>query len=123
MGLLSQPRGVYDSLVTDVFALGPPLTLPVGEERLPIGKDPGIAGVTRAPVSDAGSPAPAAQQSLPRITRLAGVFPNPFDLSLNVAFELAADQPVRVAIYDLRGALVETLRSGWLSAGRYQLPW
>lgn len=65
----------------------------------------------------------AAQRVIPTLTRLARISPNPFDVGTVVAFDLAADREVGLAVYDLRGALVRTLRSGRLPAGRYNAAW
>ncbi len=51
------------------------------------------------------------------------VHPNPFNPSTVVSFELGARQPVRVAVFDMRGRLVRVLAEGELSAGRQAMAW
>ena len=50
-------------------------------------------------------------------------FPNPFNPTTQVAFELAAPGHVRVAVYNVRGRLVKTLTEGNLLAGSHTLTW
>ena len=60
---------------------------------------------------------------LPAMTRLASIQPNPFNPSTTIAFELAADGPLELAIFDLRGRLVTVLVSGSGTAGRHRADW
>jgi hypothetical protein len=59
----------------------------------------------------------------PQETSLAASQPNPFTGVTRVRFSLAADGPVRVAIYDVAGRLVKRIAEGVYSAGRYNLHW
>ncbi len=49
--------------------------------------------------------------------------PNPFNPSTVVAFNLARAGDVRLRIYGVNGALVRTLASGSLAAGRHEFTW
>jgi len=49
------------------------------------------------------------------------VYPNPFNPTATVPVTLAADEAVRLAVYDLRGRLVRTLVDGVLPAGRHEI--
>ena len=49
------------------------------------------------------------------------IAPNPFNPATTVAFELADDASVRLAVYDVRGNLVQTLVDGTLPPGRHEL--
>jgi hypothetical protein len=71
------------------------------------------AGVSAAPEAP----------SLPAVTRLAGASPNPFNPQVTIAFDLAAPARVRLAVYDLQGALVRVLADGDLAAGRSSATW
>lgn len=51
------------------------------------------------------------------------VYPNPFNPRTSIAFDLAAAERVRVAIYDLRGVLVTVLDEGHREAGHHILEW
>ena len=61
--------------------------------------------------------------SLPRATRLASIYPNPFNPSTTIAFDLAKDDQVELAIFDVRGRLVSDVESGFMTAGRHQSIW
>ena len=60
----------------------------------------------------------------PRVTRLLGNTPNPFNPRTAIAFELARDAAPRLAIFDLRGREVRRLLDGRpLPAGRHEATW
>ncbi|MFO7652601.1 MAG: FlgD immunoglobulin-like domain containing protein, partial [Candidatus Krumholzibacteriia bacterium] len=68
------------------------------------------------PPGTAVSDAPPSRPSLE-------AWPNPFNPSLTLAFGLAADGPVELAIFDLRGRRVATLVSETRPAGRHLATW
>jgi len=49
--------------------------------------------------------------------------PNPFRTSATVRFSLAADGPVKIAIYDVSGRLIRTLHDGTAKGGENSLTW
>ncbi len=51
------------------------------------------------------------------------VAPNPFSARTRIAYTLARDADVTVAIYDVRGARVKRLESGWRGNGARELWW
>ncbi|HOF59074.1 MAG TPA: C25 family cysteine peptidase [Candidatus Cloacimonadota bacterium] len=57
------------------------------------------------------------------VTKLHGNYPNPFNPSTTISFDLAKNTKVKLSVYNLRGQLVKTLASGELAAGRHQLIW
>jgi len=59
----------------------------------------------------------------PLETGLQQVAPSPFRFTASVAFALAAPAPVRVEVFDLRGATVRTLLDGFRPAGRHRIDW
>ena len=67
------------------------------------------------PVSGAGTP------SLQ--TALRGVFPNPANPRLSIAFTVEARDRIRIRIYDLAGRLVRDLLNEERGAGAYDVPW
>jgi hypothetical protein len=69
------------------------------------------------PGEDPGDTAPALA------FRLHAAVPNPFNPSTQIAFDLPQAGPVRLAVYDLRGALVRLLTDGPLAAGRQVAVW
>ncbi|HOT98097.1 MAG TPA: DUF3160 domain-containing protein [bacterium] len=50
-------------------------------------------------------------------------WPNPFNASTVIAYELPSDQDVTLEIYNVRGEKVITLFSGRQTAGRHQIRW
>ncbi|NQT63245.1 MAG: T9SS type A sorting domain-containing protein [Candidatus Marinimicrobia bacterium] len=54
---------------------------------------------------------------------LKGNYPNPFNPSTTISFELPETQNVKINIFDLRGSLVQTLVNGSMDAGRYNILW
>ncbi|NUN10185.1 MAG: T9SS type A sorting domain-containing protein [Ignavibacteriaceae bacterium] len=50
-------------------------------------------------------------------------FPNPFNPSTTISFELKSPDNVRIEIFDVRGSLIKTLFSGNLEPGSHQLEW
>jgi hypothetical protein len=51
------------------------------------------------------------------------IYPNPFNPSTTVAFELTAPDRVSVRVYDVSGRLVKTLADNSFSAGAHELHW
>ena len=51
------------------------------------------------------------------------VFPNPFNSSTTVIFELVIDQHINIAFYDLRGNRVEVLKDENMLQGRHSIVW
>lgn len=68
----------------------------------------------------AGSPAGG---EAPRVTRLSGARPNPFNPLTTLRFDLAEDGPVRLEIFDVRGRRVRTLLECNLTAGEHAIDW
>ena len=60
---------------------------------------------------------------LPSRTALHQNFPNPFNPTTVIRYELSANARVSLKIYDVRGALVRTLEDRRLPAGRYEVGW
>jgi hypothetical protein len=61
--------------------------------------------------------------TLPKVTTIAAIYPNPFNPRTMINFELAEAGPVELAIYDVRGRLVRVMDSSSRSVGRYQATW
>ena len=59
----------------------------------------------------------------PLMTRIESNVPNPFNPSTVIRFDLAADGPARLAVYDLSGRLVRRLSHGAMTAGPHALRW
>ncbi|MFT7691965.1 MAG: hypothetical protein ACI8P2_000583 [Candidatus Latescibacterota bacterium] len=63
------------------------------------------------------------EQALPLLSTLHGNFPNPFNASTVLRYELAQTAEVDLAVYSLIGQRVRTLVLGRVGAGLYQVPW
>jgi isopenicillin-N epimerase len=50
-------------------------------------------------------------------------YPNPFNESTNIRFQLPQAEHVEVAVYNAEGQLVDVLQDGWREAGAHQLTW
>ncbi len=50
-------------------------------------------------------------------------FPNPFNATTTIGFELGRDAEVRVEVFDLAGRRVVRLKDALLSAGAQQVQW
>ena len=59
----------------------------------------------------------------PQATRLAVAGPAPFRASTTLAFTLASAGEARLEVFDLQGARVRTLASGWHNAGTSEVVW
>jgi hypothetical protein len=60
---------------------------------------------------------------VPRIFSLSQNFPNPFNPSTTISFELSDDASVTLRIYDVRGRFLKNLYDGRKEAGRYRVFW
>ncbi len=60
---------------------------------------------------------------LPENFALAQNFPNPFNPETTIRFTLSSPAKTRIAIYNLRGQLVQELVNDNLNAGHYQVHW
>ncbi len=59
----------------------------------------------------------------PSATRIASIYPNPFNPSTRIAFELSSRARVELAIYDVSGRRVAVIIDGEMGAGRYEVLW
>jgi hypothetical protein len=65
----------------------------------------------------------SAAGDMPVPFRLEGNYPNPFNPSTRIAFDLAVGAVTNLEVFDLQGHLVRTLWQGELAAGSHELPW
>ncbi len=66
---------------------------------------------------------PGTTDDRPRSTRLHSSYPNPFNPSTTLSFDLHEPGTVRITIYDALGRLAGTLLEGHRDAGRYKITW
>lgn len=123
VGLQFLTREGLPYLVPDVFALGAPLPLPF-EVRADLGV-PLAVPVSRpaSPGTELASSSPTMLDVPAHVTSFAGVRPNPWTASGTVHFQLAHDEDVAIAVYDLRGARVRTVAAGLFAPGPHSLAW
>jgi hypothetical protein len=60
---------------------------------------------------------------VPRAFALAPNFPNPFNPSTAIQYDLQKGCRVKLRVYDLLGQVVVELVNGWQEGGRYQVTW
>jgi len=60
---------------------------------------------------------------VPRVTSLGSNFPNPFNPSTEIAFDLATEGNVRIDVFNVRGQRVRTLTNDHFSAGSHRITW
>ncbi len=60
---------------------------------------------------------------LPKVVRLLGAVPNPFNPATQIRFALPAEAAVSLRVYDVAGRLVRTLVGGRLPAGEHAAYW
>lgn len=58
---------------------------------------------------------------IPTEFALSSVYPNPFNPTARVAFDMVADAPVRIEVADAQGRLVRLLLDGMQTAGRHEV--
>jgi len=63
------------------------------------------------------------ETTMPAVTMLAGNYPNPFNPSTTITFEMAQAGRVLIEIYNIKGQRVKTLTNGMYNAGSYRLIW
>ena len=68
-------------------------------------------------------PSVAVGDPLPNVGAMLAIGPNPIRTQSRIQFEVEHSGPVRVAVYDTRGASVSTLVDRELPAGRHQASW
>ena len=81
---------------------------------------------TPTPGAPNETPTAVAEQTtgVPETFRLHGNWPNPFNASTTIAFDVARTAPVRLVVYDVLGRRVRVLHSGeTLTAGQYRTAW
>ncbi len=62
-------------------------------------------------------------QNLPSSVKLLENFPNPFNPSTNIRFELLRRDKIELRVYDMLGNLVDVVYSGFLNAGTHDFKW
>jgi Secretion system C-terminal sorting domain len=66
---------------------------------------------------------PGINNQIPAEHMLYSNYPNPFNPSTGIRFDLPAASQVRLTVYDLSGREIEVLVNGMLEAGQYDVKW
>ena len=66
-------------------------------------------------------PVAASTPTNPETPTLTGNYPNPFNPETTISFQLPVNQPVRLAVYNTLGQLVQLLVDGWMDSGRHDV--
>jgi Tol biopolymer transport system component/N-acetylneuraminic acid mutarotase len=110
-----------------VFAGAQPLSGPGELLRVYPGVGPGSAQLTRAILNDGNLAvvlsSDATTTALPSHFALLGNYPNPFNPTTHLSYQLPGSTLVKLAIYDLLGQQVRVLVEGTQPAGYYQVLW
>lgn len=87
--------------------------------------NPGNASLVTNPGNPNSKPTSTsvADSGIPFEYRLLNNYPNPFNPSTKIAFEIPQQEFVSLNIYDINGQLVKTLVNENLSAGRFERIW
>ena len=87
--------------------------------------EPILGGATLAEVLTSAGFDPTAAGEAPTAPRgqLMNPYPNPFNPSTKLSYRLPEGGNLDLAVYDLQGRRLRTLRSGWRDAGRGEVTW
>lgn len=66
---------------------------------------------------------PVDRTSMPAEFNLHANYPNPFNPSTTISFDLKTASDVELMVYDMRGRLIKSLQSGRMEAGSYRVEW
>jgi len=69
------------------------------------------------------SPVAGDENDIPQTTALLGNYPNPFNPSTAIDFQLAKSGNITLNIYNSRGQLTQTLYKGFMTSGTHSLNW
>ncbi|MBD3169494.1 MAG: T9SS type A sorting domain-containing protein [candidate division Zixibacteria bacterium] len=62
-------------------------------------------------------------ENIPLSTRLHANYPNPFNASTNISFDLARDGNVKLEVFNVMGQKLETVVNSRMSAGSHSMAW
>ena len=60
---------------------------------------------------------------LPTSIALGNAYPNPFNPSTSISYDISSDMNVNINVYDVRGRMVAELVNGMTEQGRYEVMW
>ncbi|MEM8486622.1 MAG: FG-GAP-like repeat-containing protein [Bacteroidota bacterium] len=85
--------------------------------------DPGFACSAAPSAARSGADQLALTAGLPTEFALESNYPNPFNPTTTIRFDVPEASDVRLEVYDLMGRRVATLVNGQMAAGRYEATW
>jgi len=112
---------IYDSQMGASDAADP--TTPVGDGSSIVIQALSGTGSSLTRIGTEGDSGELDNESLPSEYALYESYPNPFNPSTQIQFDLPEDSRVKLVIYDILGREVITLLEGELGAGRYRQLW
>lgn len=120
---LRLPTGAGRARLT--VAAGEGVLVRLGDDGAEFVEQTRVDGVIHAVVGSSGVYALASDEAAPGPASFAllPVAPNPFNPDTWIAFDLPAQGPAALEIYNVAGQLVRTLHAGPLPAGRHRLRW
>jgi hypothetical protein len=60
---------------------------------------------------------------VPEQFALSAAYPNPFNPSTTISYDVPSDMNINLAVYDIRGRMVTELANGMREQGRYDVIW
>ena len=63
------------------------------------------------------------EKTLPNAYTIDRVYPNPFNPTVTIDYNLSNDIEISISVYDLKGALVDRLFKGKMVSGNQQIDW
>jgi len=122
--------GNEESFLVDLTGLADKALVGVVTLGFASGKDDGAIGLVMSLFDGQGNPvdapittAAALVEELPVNFRLLSAYPNPFNPSTTIRYELGQPTNVRIDVFDALGRRVNTLVNADLPAGRYDATW
>ena len=65
----------------------------------------------------------ASGSEIPSSAFISSVFPNPFNPTTNIEFELLFGSDENISVYDINGSLVDEIVSDYMNSGVYNFIW
>ncbi len=62
-------------------------------------------------------------ETIPLVTKLVGSFPNPFNPSTTIRYDLNKAANVRIQVFNIKGQIVTTLLDRYIEAGKHSIVW
>ena len=60
---------------------------------------------------------------IPNVFSIHNIYPNPFNPEANIIYTLPKNSDVKIAVYDIRGAVVAILENSFKTSGYYTVQW